>query len=141
VEEFLLIVLAVDVAEVRCELPEKRGGDGAAAEKGAGLAGGLDFAFQQQLAVFDFDAVGFHEIEEGGGLGGFKDACDAGLFGSGADHVGRSAATVEETEGVHKDGLAAAGFAGEQVETFMEANAEPLDDGVVFDDELQEHSS
>ena len=60
-------------------------------------------------------------------------------IGSGADHFGRRAAAEQQAQGVDDDRLAAAGFAGQQVQPAVKANAEALDDRVVFDGEFGDH--
>ena len=135
----LLIVLSVDVGEVGGEILEQGRGDGAAADERARLSIGLDFALDEQLAVFDFEAGGVEQAADRGVVPYVEDAGDACAGFSGADHFIRCAAAEEEAQSVDDDRLAAAGFAGEEVEAGVEVHAQPLDDGVVFDDELEEH--
>ena len=139
-EETLLIVLAVDVAEEGSEFLQKGGGNGAAIEEGARLTVGQDFAFEDQFVFGGFDAGMLENGGEGGGLGLFEDAGDAGAFGAAAHHFGRGAATEEQAEGVDDDGFAGAGLAGEEVQTRVEADAESLDDGVVFNQQFDQHA-
>ena len=55
-EQKLLIVLAVDVGQVRRQVPQQRGGHRTAAHEGPRLAAGQDLPLDQQFAVFDFQA-------------------------------------------------------------------------------------
>ncbi len=130
----------MDVAEPGGELFEQRGGDGAGGGEGAGFAVGEDFAFDQEFIFFDGDAGFLEEGTEGGRVGEVEDAGDAGAVGAGADEVGGGAAAEEEAEGVDDDGFAAAGFAGEEVETVMKTEAQAFGDGEVFNVEFDQHA-
>ncbi len=137
-EKQLLIVLAVDIRQIRAEIAEQRGGHGAAAQEGAGLAACQNFALHQQLAVFDFDAGGLQQAADGAVLH-LEGACHAGARSAGAHHVSGSARAEEQAEGVDDDGFAAAGLTGKEVEAVVELDAEALDDGQIFDHEFEEH--
>ena len=47
---------------MRSEFAKEGSGYGSAGDEGSGFAVGLDFAFDQQFAVFDFDAGGVEEL-------------------------------------------------------------------------------
>ena len=54
------------------------------------------------------------------------------ILGTGTK-IGGGATAEQETQGIDYDRLAAPGFAGQQVQTAVESNADSLDDGVIFD--------
>ena len=79
--------LRVDEGELGRELLEHRDGGGLVVDEDAALAGGEDFAAENDLGAFGVDAVFF---ENGFGAGrGLEDAGDDGLVGAVADHFGR----------------------------------------------------
>ena len=133
-------MLAVDVAEVLRQVAQEGGGDGTAAGEGARFAAGQNLALDQQLAVLDRDARGLQNRAGGGRAGSLEDARDAGALGPAANHFRRGTAAEQEAQSVHDDGFAAAGFTGEQVQAAVKAHAQPLDDGVVLNHQLDEHS-
>ena len=137
--ELLLLVLAVDVAEPGRDLFEQGGGDGAAGGEGAGFAVGEDFAFDEEFVFFEGDAGFFEQGANGGGFGEVENAADAGAVRAGADEIGRGSAAEEEAKGIDDDRLAAARFAGKEVETVVEAQTEALNDGEIFDVEFDQH--
>ena len=139
-EEPLLVVLAVDIAEVLRQLAEQGGGHGTAACEGARLAASQDFAFDQQFAVLDLDAGGLQNRACGGRAGSFEDARNSGALGAGANHFRRGTAAEQQAQGVHDDGFAAACLPREQVEAAVKAHAQPLDDGIVLNYQLDKHS-
>jgi len=57
-----------------------------------------------------------------------------------ANNFGRRFAPHEERQGIHKDRLACAGFAGEQVEPGAKRGDGMIDDRVVLGAQLDEHS-
>jgi len=69
-----------------------------------------------------------------------ENASHAGARLPGTHHVGRRTGTEEQAQGVHHDGLAAAGLAGEQVEATMEVDAEAIHHGVVLHYQLLQHA-
>ncbi len=139
-EQHLLIVLPVYVAEVRSEIPEQRRGDRAAAGEGARFSFGRNFALQQQFALFHFDAGGFEQILEGFVARELEQAGNARPRGAGTHGVLRCAAAEEQRQRVHHDRLAAARFAGQKIEAGVKAHADALDDRIVLNHEIQEHS-
>src|SRR5262249_47040521 len=78
IEQALLLVLAVDIAQLRREGAQQGSSYGAARDERAGLAGREDLALYQHLAVFGCDAVDrFREVEDAG---------DARPLAPGANH-------------------------------------------------------
>ena len=131
--------LRVDEGQLGRELLEDRDGGGLVVDEDAAFAGGENFAAENDVGAFGIDAVFF---EDGFGAGrGLEDAGDDGFFRAVADHVGRGFAAHEEGQRVDEDGLAGAGFAGEEVEAGAERGDGVIDDGVVFSAQLDEHRS
>ena len=60
--------------------------------------------------------------------GAFEDGLDGGGVLAGAHEVGAGAAADEQVDGFDEDGLAGAGFAGEDVQAGLEFDLEPVDD-------------
>ena len=56
-----------------------------------------------------------------------------------ADQLDRAFAPHEEGERIDEDGLACAGFAGEQVESGAKGGDGVIDDGVIISAEFDEH--
>ena len=135
----LLIVLSVDIGQPGREILQQRHRHRAAADEGARLAAGQNLALDEQLAILDLEAGGLQQPADGGLVADVEDAGHARAGFAGADHVGRGAAAQQQAEGIHHDGFAAAGFAGQQIEPGVEADAQALDHGVVFDHQLQQH--
>ena len=55
--------------------------------------------------------------------------------------ISAEAAAEQQRQRVHDDGLAAAGLAGQHVQAGVEAQADPLDHGVVLDGQFDQHRS
>src|SRR5579864_2730925 len=116
-KELLLIVLAVNIAQMRRQVAQQRRSGGAIGDEGSRLAVREDFTLDQKFVVFDFDAG----IGEKSGRGGeLEYAGDAGALGAGADHFGGGSTAEEKIERVDHDGFAAARFTGKQVQAAME---------------------
>ena len=129
--------LRVDQGQFGGELLEDGDGGGLVVDEDAALAGGENFAAENDFAAFGVDAVFF---EDGFGAGGgLKDAGDDGLFGAVADHFSGGLAAHQQGQRIDEDGLAGAGFAGEQVEAGAEDGDGVIDDGVVFSAQFDEH--
>ncbi len=127
----------MDEGQLGGELLEHLHGGGLVVDEDAALAGGEDFAAENDVVGFSVDAVG---LEDGFRAGrGLEDTGDHGLVGAVADHVGRGFAAHEEGERVDQDGLACAGFAGKEIEAGAEGGDGVIDDGVVFSAEFDEH--
>ena len=130
--------LRVDEGEFGRELLEDGDGGGLVVDEDAALAGGEDFAAQNDLGAFGVDAVFF---EDGLGAGrGLEDAGDDGLVGAVADDFGGGFAAHQQGQRIDEDGFACAGFAGEQVEAGAERGDGVIDDGVVFSAQFDEHA-
>jgi len=127
----------VDQGELGCELAQDADGCRLVIDEDATLSVGRDLAAEQNVVGLGVDAVGF---EDGSGSGcELEDAADDGFVGSVADEVGRGFAAEQEREGVDEDRLAGSGFAGEEVEAAAEPGLRPIDDGVIFGTQFQQH--
>ena len=135
----LLLVLSVDIRQVRRQVFEQGHRHRPAADKGARFAAAQDFALDEQLALLDFEPGGFQQAADGRMIAHIEDARHAGAGFSGADSLRRSAAPQQQAKGVHHQGLAAAGLARQQVQSGVEADAQALHHGVVFHHQLQQH--
>ena len=87
----LLIVLSVDIGQVRRQIFQQRYRHRAAADEGARFAAGQDLALDQQFAVFDLEAGGFEQRAGWRRVAHVEDAGHAAARFAGADHVGRGA--------------------------------------------------
>src|SRR5262249_54475461 len=70
-----------------------------------------------------------------------KYARNASTIMARADQVSRGAPAEQQTHGIDDDRLAAAGFTSEQVQSGMEADAQPVHYRIILDQELDEHFS
>ena len=66
-------------------------------------------------------------------VGRLEDRLDGRGVLAGADEVGGGAAADEQADRADQDGLAGAGFAGQDVQARLELELEPVDDGQVAD--------
>ncbi len=101
-------MLSVNVAEQRSQPAEQGDGDRPAAGKGARLAARMNFAHQQQLALFHLHAGLFERLAEqprvpAGGfpLAHLEDGRHPRHIRAGADDVSRGAAAEQKPECVH----------------------------------------
>ena len=137
----LLLVLSVDIRQVRRQVLEQGHRHRPAADEGARLAAPQDFALDEQLALLDFEPGGFQQAADGRVIADIEDARHARAGFSGADGLRRGAAPQQQAERVHHQRLAAAGLARQQVQSGVEADAQALHHGVVFNHQLQQHSA
>ena len=132
-------MLPVNIAQVRRQILEQRHRHRTAADEGARLSAGQDFALHQQFAVLHFEARGLEQAADGGMVPHIEDAGHARARFAGAHHVGGCAPAQQQAQRVHHDGFSAAGFAGQQVESAVELDAQALDHGVVLHHQLLQH--
>ena len=64
---------------------------------------------------------------------------DIGALGAGAHHAAVGAVAEAEAEGIHEDGLAGAGLAGDDGEAGREFQLQVLDDGELADAQQTQH--
>ena len=141
-EELLLIVLAVDIAQEaapdRAAAPRWRAGFRRSARD-------LPFARISRSTSSSSSSgsmpASSSSFAKRGRCSDLEDARDPRALRSAAHHFGRGAAAEQQAQRVHHDRFAAAGFARQQIQAAMEAHADALDDGVVFDRQLDQHSS
>ena len=77
--------------------------------------------------------------EDDGVASRLEDTLDRRLLGAVPNLVCPAPATEREPEGIHDERLAAAGFAGEKVQSWAKAHARLRDEGQVPDPELPQH--
>ena len=135
----LLLVLSVDIRQVRRQVFEQGHRHRPAADERARLAAAQDFTLDDQLAVFDIETSGFQQAADGRVIADIEDARHARAGFSGADGLRRGAAPQQQAEGVHHQGFAAAGLARQQVQSGVEADAQALHHGIVLNHQLQQH--
>ena len=140
VKQKLLIVLSVDIRQVGRQFPEERGRHGPPSHKGARFAAGQDFPFDEQLALFHFQPERLQQTADRHIFPYIEDAGDARAGFSGADHVGRGASAEKQSEGIHHDGFAAAGFTRQEIQPGVEMNSQAIHHCVVFDHQLEQHA-
>jgi len=121
-EQALLLVLAVDLQQQAAEFAQLRGGGGAAVDPGLGAAVGADHP--PQLA-----GVAVVELvlpQPGQGFGRVLQAefgAEFGAFGAMPDHARFGARAAQAQQGVHQQGFAGAGLAGDHGEAGRQRQA------------------
>ena len=134
-EQQARVVLAVDLHQVLAQPPEEGAGDQLAADGAAPGAGRRDLPPDQQ-AVRRIDAVQPLLPQDGPhrAVGGhLEQALHRRLGLPGPDQLGRGARPRQQAHRVDDDGLARAGFAGDDVQAGPELDFQVLDDGDVAD--------
>ena len=130
VQQPLPVVLAVDVQQLPSQLPELRQGHGTAVQTAGVLPVRPQFPLEQQDALgvrgdtLFLEPIQLRQVDELG--------ADQGGFGAGADEVSGGASPQDGVQGVHYDGFARAGLAGEDVEASVELDVGGLDDRDIF---------
>lgn len=137
VERHEAFVLRVDGGEKGRELLEYTHGCRLIIDEDAGLAAGSNFATQDELIAIDVETIG---VEHGGErfLTSFEDAGDNSLLGAMTDDVRGGAIAEQKAQRVNQDGLPCSGFASEQIQTRAELDFHAVNDGVIFNLELEE---
>ena len=139
-EKRLLLVLAMDVAEVSRQLPELAERGRRAIDISSALARGEHLPLENQLTGLVVIVAIFRCRLSRPVRRVVETAADAGLAGSCTDDIHAGTGTKEQRKRIDDDGLATAGLTRQEVETWMELNSEPVDDGVVFDVKFLKHS-
>ena len=130
VQQPLPVVLAVDVQQLPSQLPQLRQGHGTAVQTAGVLPVRPQLPLQQQDALgvrgntLFLEPIQLRQVDELG--------ADQGGFGAGADKVSGGASPQDGVQGVHHDGFACAGLAGEDVEARVELDVGGLDDRDIF---------
>ncbi len=96
-------------------------------------------ALDDQLAVFQFEPGVVEKGDQSRRRLRLKDPADTRLVGAFSDYVRGGTATHQQRQSAHDNRLAAAGLAREQVQTLVEPDLEPVDDGIAVDLEFVEH--
>ena len=125
IEQQLVLVLAVQIDEPGPEIPERAAGHQSAVDGRPAAALRGDLAPDDRFAA----------------VGRFEDGLDRGRLLSRSYQVRRSAAADQQADGTDEDGLAGAGFAGEDAEARLEFELERVDDGEVADGKESQHGN
>src|SRR6185312_4545144 len=136
-EEQLLVVLAMDVAQVRSQLLQESDRGRPVVYINAALASRLDFAIDHEVRVGCIETRGFKHLR--GLRAGIEDAGDTRAVFARTDHVARRAPAEQKAERIHHDGLPAAGFACEKVESRVKTHAEAVDYRIIFHHQFKQH--
>ena len=134
----LLIVLAVNVAEMRRELLQQRDRRRTIVDVNAALAVRLNLAVQQQFAVFAVETRLLQNLPAP--RADFENARNARPLLARTNHVRGSAPAQQKAQRIHDNRFTAAGFAGEEIQARMESHAQPIHYGIIFNREFVQHS-
>ncbi len=135
----MLIVLSVNIAQQRRQLPQQRNRHRAAAQKRARLAARQDLALDQQLAILDGEARRLEQRMYIRAIPHVEDTRHPPARLAGPDHLRRRPPAQQQAEGIHHDGLAAARLARQQIQSRMKPHADAIHHGIVLDQQLQKH--
>ena len=124
IEQHLVLVLAMEIHQVRGQLAQRRRRHQGAVEEGAAPA------------ALDRDVAADHQLGAGGVL---EDGFDRRLLLPRPHEIRRRPAPDEQPDGAHEDRLARAGLAGEHVQARLELDLETIDDGQIADGDESEH--
>jgi len=91
------------------------------------------------LAIFGFHARLVEQFAQGRGSRRFEDARDACAGCIGTHHVRRRTTAEQQAQSIDNDRLAAARLAGQQIQSRMEAHTNAFDNGVIFNNEFEQH--
>ena len=132
-EQPAIVVLAVDLHQMRGDLAQQRGGSGLVVDEPAAAAIGLDEAsHDQRFARFDLEPVLRQHRREAAG-GWVEGRGDRRLYRGMAYEPAIAARAQRQPQRVEQDRLARAGFTGQHAEPVMEIEIERLDQHHVAD--------
>ena len=138
-EQKLLIVLAMDIGQMRRQVLQQSRGGGAVIHPGAAFTAEKHFAFQQQVAVLGFEPCLFEHFATPSVVSNTPEMRARSLPERMVSAEARP--PKQQAQGVHNDRFAATGFAREEIEARMETDAQPVDHSVVLKHQLMQHSS
>jgi biopolymer transport protein TolQ len=124
IEQRLMLVLAVQLHEPSGQVLERRRGGQCPADEGSTPPLGRDLPADDDLLSVVFE-----------------NRLDGGHVLAGTDQILRGSPAEEKPDGFHEDGLAGAGFAGENVERLFKFNRHRLDDRKVSNSQITNHKS
>src|SRR5262245_47441916 len=130
IQQSLLFMLAVDVQQERRELAQSRHSAGLVVDVHAVAYVRRYFTADNELMVLHTLGVQAEPVEFDMQVR-FEDGFDNRATLSGADHFRRRFRSCQECEGVNDDGFAGAGFARQEIKTFLEMKFEMIDEGEV----------
>jgi hypothetical protein len=142
-EQPAIIVLAVDLDQMRAEFAQQRGRGGGAVDEGTAAAIRLDdAAHDQRLARLDVEAVvGEQRRDRSVRMRGVEGGGDDRLRGALPHQPGIAARAQRQPERIEQDRLARTGLAGQHAETFVEIEVERLDQHHVTNGKRGQHVS
>ena len=137
-QQGLMLVLAVNIHQPFTQFPQRLGRLGHAVDVAARAASTGDDPPQLAFPVAVQVALGQPgarrrqgiEIEQGAEIGPFRPM---------ADHVAVGAVAQQQTDGVHQDGFAGAGFAGDRGHPGRQFQFQFLDNSEIADAQLGQH--
>src|SRR5690606_27548718 len=128
-KQLLLDELTMDVAQVHGQLAADDLRRHTSDTVATALTRSLLLTLDVEFAVLQLEAGLVEQLDEFGGRLGFEDAGDARSIGALADDVRRAAPAHQQRQSADDDRLAAAGLAGEQVESRAKVYLQAVDDG------------
>jgi hypothetical protein len=138
-EQELLVVLAVDVSQVRSQIAEQRYRGGTAGDKRSGFASRQHLALDEQFTVLGLETGRLEDSAHRGGVAHLEDSGDARPFFTRADHLGRGPPAKQKRESIHYDGFSAAGFPRQQIQSRMESHTQSVHHRVALDGQFHQH--
>src|SRR5207302_5684813 len=143
-EQGHVLGLTVDVDQPLAELLQDGQGYAATVDACAAAATAAGYlAADDQGAILRLESVlvqcGLDLVSQVVGDG--EDALDDGPLRAAADHFRPETIAEQGADGVDQDGLAGAGFAGDDVETWLPVDLEMVDDREIANRELAQHSA
>ena len=104
------------------------------------LAVGCNVTAQYDLRPCSVDSVIFQHLCNCRVVA-FVHGCHGGFIRAVAHNIAGGFLAQQQRQCVNQDGLARAGFAGQQVQSRSKVNHHVIDDGVVFNAQFPEHSA
>jgi hypothetical protein len=139
VQERLVLVLAVQVHQVRTELTQERHCRRRAIHPDAAAATGRNFTPQDEMSVLRVDAVvGQNRLDSRQALH-IEYALHLRPGRARSHRVGRRPLAEKQRERAHDDGLPRPRLAGEDMESLAQLEGQPIDDGVIADAKFGKH--
>ncbi len=130
----------MDVPEHGRQLAQKRSGHRAVADEGARFSVHRNFTLHNQLFIpFVLDSRAAEHASQLFRQRQGEDAGNASFCLPAPYHLRRSSRSQQQSQRVHHNGFAAARFAGQYIQPFLETDAGLLHDGIVLNNELHQH--
>jgi hypothetical protein len=136
IEQALRLVLPVHHGQERRQLAQRVRGHQRAVDGGAALAGGLHLPPDDDLVVVRGQA---ETLDRLAGAPALDHRLHHGAVGAGPDELARSARAEDQPERIDEDGLAGAGFAGEEGQPRPQLQLGARDERYITDPEQFKH--